>query len=353
MNVSATETAPPSDHPPIGIVWSEDMPFVQHAGGSETYTALQIKQLVKLGYAVNFYAFGKTKESDLGQLDIPIHTPETRLDLSKADDTFIFPIVPDYEIDDLRRNSHVILHVPATGMQPLDEEYFRKNGVGIHTPIVTSTFMAGHWQEVLDLQQPPSVVYPPTDPAYGLQSRPTQRNSPPRALFAGRPTPEKGIFVLFASLESAPLTDEEFDMTCVKTINHDGGTEIINALFDAHPGIRTTDARPDPASMAELYSQHDVVVMPSIWTEPFGMISVEAQHAGCRVVASDIGGLPETDCGSLVLTAPNDYKALAQSISAALRLGPLSQQEREAATTKFTVEDSVSALLRAIELEAR
>lgn len=42
------------------------------------------------------------------------------------------------------------------------------------------------------------------------------------------------------------------------------------------------------------------VVMPSnshYWHETFGIVSVEAQHAGCRVIASDDGGLPVTDCG--------------------------------------------------------
>jgi D-inositol-3-phosphate glycosyltransferase len=38
------------------------------------------------------------------------------------------------------------------------------------------------------------------------------------------------------------------------------------------------------------------------------MTSVEAQHSGCRVIASLSGGLPETDCGILDLVpAGNAY----------------------------------------------
>ncbi len=53
--------------------------------------------------------------------------------------------------------------------------------------------------------------------------------------------------------------------------------------------------------MAALIASYDIVVLPSnsqYWHETFGIISIEAQlSSGCRVVASDDGGLPETDCG--------------------------------------------------------
>ena len=37
----------------------------------------------------------------------------------------------------------------------------------------------------------------------------------------------------------------------------------------------------------------DVVVVPSIFQEPFGRVALEALNAGCPVVCSDRGGLPE------------------------------------------------------------
>jgi hypothetical protein len=78
------------------------------------------------------------------------------------------------------------------------------------------------------------------------------------------------------------------------------------------------------------------------------MVSVEAQHAGCRVVASKSGGLPETDAGGLMLVKPDDPNALAKAIAKAVKLGPLTQAERSKATHKFTLEQSVDSLLKAI-----
>jgi glycosyltransferase involved in cell wall biosynthesis len=48
-----------------------------------------------------------------------------------------------------------------------------------------------------------------------------------------------------------------------------------------------------PENMAEFYSQIDVLVAPSLWSESFGLITREATFAGVWVVASNKGGLAE------------------------------------------------------------
>ena len=37
----------------------------------------------------------------------------------------------------------------------------------------------------------------------------------------------------------------------------------------------------------------DVLVVPSLWHEPFGLVLCEAMDAGVPVVASAVGGIPE------------------------------------------------------------
>lgn len=47
----------------------------------------------------------------------------------------------------------------------------------------------------------------------------------------------------------------------------------------------------------------DVVVVPSVWEEPAGLVTVEAMASGCPVVAAAVGGIPEylgSDAGLLV-----------------------------------------------------
>ena len=44
----------------------------------------------------------------------------------------------------------------------------------------------------------------------------------------------------------------------------------------------------------KLFTQIDILIAPSVWSEPFGRVSVEAIRSGVPVLVSNIGGLPET-----------------------------------------------------------
>jgi glycosyltransferase involved in cell wall biosynthesis len=104
--------------------------------------------------------------------------------------------------------------------------------------------------------------------------------------------------------------------------------------------------------MAALMADHDIVVMPSngqYWHETFGIVSIEAQHSGCRVVASNDGGLPETDCGAVTYVDPDNAEALAIGIRTAIAEGQMSPAERRVASAAFTVEQSVDGLLAVFE----
>jgi hypothetical protein len=63
------------------------------------------------------------------------------------------------------------------------------------------------------------------------------------------------------------------------------------------------------------------------------------------VVAANDGGLPETDCGGVVLVRPDNAEALAWGIREAADSGPLSPAARHDAGVRFTVGQSVDALL--------
>ena len=168
-------------------------------------------------------------------------------------------------------------------------------------------------------------------------------------LYAGRLSPEKGIYTLLAMLHNDLVAqDVELTFTATTAGADKPQGKIISQILHAHPGIQLVPARNTPADMAALMVDYDIVVMPSnsqYWHETFGIVSIEAQHAGCRVVASDDGGLPETDCGAITLVVPDDAEALAQGIRAAIALGTVSRSDRRLAATRFTVGQSVDELL--------
>ena len=67
----------------------------------------------------------------------------------------------------------------------------------------------------------------------------------------------------------------------------------------AHPAVRPEDDASffmtrSPADLADFYRGARVIVVPSIWTETFGIVAAEAMSHGIPVVASRLGALQGT-----------------------------------------------------------
>tara|TARA_B100000029_G_scaffold511582_1_gene606030 strand:+ start:490 stop:1656 length:1167 start_codon:yes stop_codon:yes gene_type:complete len=76
--------------------------------------------------------------------------------------------------------------------------------------------------------------------------------------------------------------------------------------------------------MALAYNSCDIALYPSIKPEPFGRVPIEAQAAGCLIIASDHGGVKETILDGKNYTGfktrINDVEDLAEKINVALNL---------------------------------
>jgi glycosyltransferase involved in cell wall biosynthesis len=67
-------------------------------------------------------------------------------------------------------------------------------------------------------------------------------------------------------------------------------------------------------------ARHRIMAIPSIWAEPFGIVALEGIAAGCVIVASDQGGLPEAG-GPAGLYFPNgDVNALTAHLETLLTM---------------------------------
>lgn len=138
----------------------------------------------------------------------------------------------------------------------------------------------------------------------------------PRALFASRLTREKGMDVLldaFARVRPGIALDI-------------AGAGIaaghVARRITAHPAkdrIRLLGHVNRPA-LLDILASASLVVVPSVWPEPYGIVGIEALALGRPVVASDAGGMGEWSREELgVLTAPaGDAEALAAAITRAV-----------------------------------
>lgn len=333
----------------ISFVWSPGQVLPAGTGGSENYTVGQVRELGRRGIEARVVTVGLgDADGRDGFDDVPFHSVPTVGDLSGLDDTLVF--VSEAPPVTTRHPSFQVLHVPP----PLRERHRAQvlESTLDRTLVATSQYAAALWSTFLDVSpEAVRVVYPFAEHAFASVPRQHDGGEVTRVLYAGRLTPEKGVYTLLSMLHTDLLDDEQVTYAITTAGSDKAQGAIIETMLRTHPGIEVIDARRTPAGMAALLAEHDVVVMPSnsqYWHETFGILSIEAQHAGCRVVASDDGGLPETDCGALLLVAPDDAEALAQGILRAVRLGPVPEDVRRKAGLAFTAAASVDALLEVL-----
>ncbi len=133
-------------------------------------------------------------------------------------------------------------------------------------------------------------------------------------LFVGRVTPEKGVDLLLDALARVTgpwrleIVGEGLASSDLRRrVDRDGWSDRVSFR-----GWLQGQA------LVEAYQQAAIVVVPSRWPEPFGIVGIEAMSHARPVVACDIGGIPEwlRDGEGGRLVPPGDAAALASHISA-------------------------------------
>ena len=113
-------------------------------------------------------------------------------------------------------------------------------------------------------------------------------------LFAGRMVPVKGGRVL---LEALPLVAAKLERPLTLTLAGDGPVRTqweqqARILCERSPSVsvRFTGWLSD-AALREMFEACDLLVVPSLWPEPFGLIGPEAGTHGLPAAAFDVGGI--------------------------------------------------------------
>lgn len=94
--------------------------------------------------------------------------------------------------------------------------------------------------------------------------------------------------------------------------------------------------------LAEQYRAAQMVVVPSAWQEPFGMVGIEAMRHSRPVVAFGVGGIPDwlIDGENGILVPPGDVDGLRTAMQKLLRQPETCRQlglnGREMASTRFS-----------------
>lgn len=130
-----------------------------------------------------------------------------------------------------------------------------------------------------------------------LRSVPPAPAPPPgpvRFLFLGSWIPTKGPDVALDAFASLPAGAATLRMVGPSPPwrGSTAWSEALRTRAQSTPGVSAPGAVPHAAVIAELHDA-DVLLVPSTWEETGSLVANEAQAAGLRVLASDLGGLAE------------------------------------------------------------
>jgi glycosyltransferase involved in cell wall biosynthesis len=141
-------------------------------------------------------------------------------------------------------------------------------------------------------------VEPSEYPAGGLAERARARQAlglKPDSfvlLYLGRIHPDKGIEILIEAIRrSRSVADTEL------LVIGRSWTEGYRASLETLSAGLTTHWRPEQPDVVTPLHAADLVVVPSVWQEPFGRVAIEALATGRPVLASRSGGLVEVFTG--------------------------------------------------------
>lgn len=165
-----------------------------------------------------------------------------------------------------------------------------------------------------------------TPPSLAQDSTAESAPRPLRLLFAGRMELRKGGQLL---LEALPAVAAALARPLLATFAGDGAarpdwTRRADALRRSHPQLHIDfTGWLEPAALDAHFDSSDLLVMPSLWPEPFGQVGPEAGMRGLPAAAFAVGGIPEwlTDGvnGALAGDATPSAIALADAIVRCLR----------------------------------
>jgi glycogen(starch) synthase len=151
---------------------------------------------------------------------------------------------------------------------------------------------------------------------FAQASRATSRDD--ELLFVGRVVAEKGLDLLIDALARLRSRGLQPRLTVVGS-----GPELtpMQKLSESL-GLRDQVKFAGPklgAELVEIFQQHKILVVPSRYDEPFGVVALEGIAGGCVIVGSSGGGLPEA-IGPCGVAFPNgDTERLAGAIEELLR----------------------------------
>jgi glycogen(starch) synthase len=132
-------------------------------------------------------------------------------------------------------------------------------------------------------------------------------------VFLGRLVSDKGVDLLLQAMKLLQSEGLMPDLTIIGAGPEEQGLRRLTHEFSLDRQV-TFAGEKSGAPLAEFLNRHRILVVPSRWAEPFGVVALEGIACGCVVIGSENGGLKEA-IGPCGLVFPNgNAQALAERL---------------------------------------
>jgi len=132
-------------------------------------------------------------------------------------------------------------------------------------------------------------------------------------VFLGRLVSDKGADLLLRAVHHLRQMGTPSTLTIIGTGPEEEALRVLSAELGLRDLVEFVGGKSGD-ELATLLNQHRILVVPSRWSEPFGLVALEGIACGCAVVGSEDGGLKEA-MGPCGITFKNgDYPSLAAAL---------------------------------------
>jgi glycosyltransferase involved in cell wall biosynthesis len=147
--------------------------------------------------------------------------------------------------------------------------------------------------------------------------------------FLGRLVSDKGADMLLRAF--AALHPSQWRLTIIGDGPERAGLEALANDLGVRHSIDFLGSLEGEALMHTL-NEHEILVVPSLWREPFGIVALEGMACGCALLASDGGGLPDAVGSAGLLFRRGDQTDLNSKLLLLSQDSYLREQLRERST---------------------
>lgn len=285
--------------------------FAPSIGGMERLMQVLAEEFLRLGHAVEVV----TETPETAVLPYPVHRAPSQWQLFR-----------------LIRRSDAVLAAPLS-LRRLPAMVFARRRVVVAHPVPLPRgrpYAAANWAKRMAARLvvnvvpsrymarllPCSIVIPnPVERGFLSGCEPLREKA--GVLFVGRLIEDKGCDLLIAAFASIVAQQPKQILTVVG----DGPKRAALEGLAAELGIANNVSflgNLVGMPLIETMRAHQLMVVPSRWAEPFGIVAIEGLAAGCRMVVADTGGLPEAVGDIGLLFEAGDTASLTRTLQFAL-----------------------------------